>query len=321
MGRTRGVVVMTPLLGLVVVLGRPATKPLDMVPQILGEAGVPTQVVGETQDMAAVVDTTEYVCGSKEMDDYFNEHSGGATERWIDRHRNVWISWASRIAQCDARHTHCVLPAGSVGSIVSQCCDEDSPGYQQCGIYQTACIAAHVASGECKTEDDCDAGCRFFNAVQASCCPHVAKQGTMRLAAQQEQKRIPDGIQLCETELNQAFFDNICGEGSVRAIARDCCGAIGSNVDTCELSNPHPHPHPHPSRSRHPRPRPVQVDRCEALKVKCTDEQIFMQVQDSCCPRPFSPPPPSADLGICSSDEARGTERLAFKRPDAATPK
>ena len=209
-----------------------------------------------------------------------------------------------------------LYPAGSVGSIVSQCCDEDSPGYQQCGVYQTACIAAHVASGECKTEDDCDAGCRFFNAVQASCCPHVKKEGTMRLAAQQEQKRIPDGIQLCETESNQAFFDNICGEGSVRAIARDCCGAIGSNVDTRELSNPHPHPHPSPFR--HPRPRPMQVDRCEALKIKCTDEQIFMQVQDSCCPRPFSPPPPSADLGICSSEDARGTERLAFKRPDAA---
>jgi hypothetical protein len=245
---------MTPLLGLVVVLGRPAAKPLDMVPQVLGDVGVPTQVVGQTQDVAAVVDTAEYMCGSKEMDDYFNEHSGG-----------------------------------SVGSIVSQCCDEDSPGYQQCGVYQTACIAAHVASGECKTEDDCDAGCRFFNAVQASCCPHVKKEGTMRLAAQQEQKRIPDGIQLCETESNQAFFDNICGEGSVRAIARDCCGAIGSNVD-----------------------------RCEALKIKCTDEQIFMQVQDSCCPRPFSPPPPSADLGICSSEDARGTERLAFKKPDAA---
>lgn len=80
---------MTPLLGLVVVLGRPATKPLDMVPQVLGEAGVPTQVVGETQDIAAVVDTSEHMCGSKEMDDYFNEHSGGATERWIDRHRKL----------------------------------------------------------------------------------------------------------------------------------------------------------------------------------------------------------------------------------------
>ena len=42
-------------------LGRPAPKPLDMVPQVLAEAGVPTQVVGETasQDMVAVVDTTE----------------------------------------------------------------------------------------------------------------------------------------------------------------------------------------------------------------------------------------------------------------------
>ena len=64
-------------------LGRPAPKPLDMVPQVLAEAGVPTQVVGETasQDMAAVVDTTEYMCGSKEMDEYFDEHSGGATDR------------------------------------------------------------------------------------------------------------------------------------------------------------------------------------------------------------------------------------------------
>jgi len=238
-------------------LGRPAPKPLDMVPQVQDEAGVPTQVVGETQapqEMAAVVDTTEYMCGSKEMDEYFNEHSGG-----------------------------------SVTSITSQCCDEDSPGYQQCGIYQTACIAAHVASGECETEDDCDAGCRFFNAVQASCCPHVAKKDATSLAAQQEQKRIPDGIQLCETPSNMDFFDNICGSGSVRAIARDCCGAIGSNVD-----------------------------KCAALQIACTDEQIFMQVKDSCCPRPFSPPPPSADLGICSSDEARGTERLAFKRPVVA---
>ena len=121
-------------------------------------------------------------------------------------------------------------------------------------MYQTACIAAHVASGECKSEDDCDAGCRFFNAVQASCCPHVKKEGTMRLAAQQEQKRIPDGIQLCETESNQAFFDNICGEGSVRAIARDCCGAIGSNVETRERSNPHPHPHPSPFTPPAPAP-------------------------------------------------------------------
>jgi hypothetical protein len=62
-------------------LGRPAPKPLDMVPQVQDEAGVPTQVVGETQEMAAVVDTAEYMCGSKEMDDYFNEHSGGATGR------------------------------------------------------------------------------------------------------------------------------------------------------------------------------------------------------------------------------------------------
>ena len=69
-------------------LGRPAPKPLDMVPQVLAEAGVPTQVVGETasQDMAAVVDTTEYMCGSKEMDEYFDEHSGGAT----DRLRKIW---------------------------------------------------------------------------------------------------------------------------------------------------------------------------------------------------------------------------------------
>ena len=65
-------------------LGRPAPKPLDMVPQVQDEAGVPTQVVGETQapqEMAAVVDTTEYMCGSKEMDEYFDEHSGGATVR------------------------------------------------------------------------------------------------------------------------------------------------------------------------------------------------------------------------------------------------
>ena len=62
-------------------LGRPLGKPMDMVPQVQDEAGVPTQVVGETQDMAAVVDTTEYMCGSKAMDDYFNEHSGGATNR------------------------------------------------------------------------------------------------------------------------------------------------------------------------------------------------------------------------------------------------
>ena len=117
----------------------------------------------------------------------------------------------------------------------------------------------------------------------------MAKTDATSLAAQQEQKRIPDGIQLCETPSNMDFFDNICGEGSVRAIARDCCGAIGSNVD-----------------------------KCEALQIACTDEQIFMQVKDSCCPRPFSPPPPSADLGICSSDEARGTERLAFRRPDVA---
>ena len=95
---------MTPLLGLVVVLGRPATKPLDMVPQVLGDVGVPTQVVGQTQDMAAVVDTAESMCGSKEMDDYFNEHSGGATERWLDRHRNVWNSCASHTAPCAARH-------------------------------------------------------------------------------------------------------------------------------------------------------------------------------------------------------------------------
>merc|ERR1740130_674354 len=162
-------------------LGRPLGKPMDMVPQVQDEAGVPTQ------DMAAVVDTTEYMCGSKAMDDYFNEHSGD-----------------------------------SVSSIAAQCCDEESPGYQQCGIYQTACIAAHVASGECKSEDECDAGCRFFNAVQASCCPHVAKKEATSLAAQQEQKRIPDGIQLCETPSNMDFFDTICGEGSVRAIARDC---------------------------------------------------------------------------------------------------
>ena len=68
----------------------------------------------------------------------------------------------------------------------------------------------------------------------------------------------------------------------------------------------------------HLHPRPKQVDKCAALQIACTDEQIFMQVKDSCCPRPFSPPPPSADLGICSSDDARGTERLAFKRPDVA---
>ena len=94
---------MTPLLGLVVVLGRPATKPLDMVPQVLGDVGVPTQVVGQTQDMAAVVDTAESMCGSKEMDDYFNEHSGGATERWLNRHRNVWNGCASHTAPCAAR--------------------------------------------------------------------------------------------------------------------------------------------------------------------------------------------------------------------------
>jgi hypothetical protein len=224
-------------------LGRPAPKPLDMVPQVLAEAGVPTQVVGETasQDMAAVVDTTEYMCGSKEMDEYFDEHSGGATDRlrkrWsVGSHAPHAAPHATRVPWCWVPHNPLsIRPAGSVQSITSQCCDEDSPGYQQCGIYQTACIAAHVASGECKTEDDCAAGCRFFNAVQASCCPHVAKKDATSLNAQQEQKRIPDGIQLCETPSNMDFFDNICGEGSVRAIARDCCGAIGSNVDKCDL--------------------------------------------------------------------------------------
>ena len=57
-------------------LARPTAKPLGMSPQLSGEAGVPTQVVGEIGD-AAVGDTQNYMCGSADMDDYFNSHCNG----------------------------------------------------------------------------------------------------------------------------------------------------------------------------------------------------------------------------------------------------
>ena len=263
---------MTLLLVLGAGLAHPTTRPVGLAPQLQNDANVPTQVIGDTGDMTTGGDVSEFMCGSSEMDSYFNEHCNGA-----------------------------------VGSIVAQCCDEDAPGYQECAIFQGTCISAHVASGECDSEQDCAAGCRFFNAIQASCCARVEKsKKTAALASQEEQKRIPEfgpggePYQLCETESNLGFFENLCGKGSVRKIARDCCGdfAEGWKADQ---------PGPAGSQSA-----------CEEHTKACGDAQIVMQVKDSCCPRPAPPSPPSTDLNaeICGSDEAQGFERLAFKRPD-----
>jgi len=217
--------------------------------------------------------TQNYMCGSADMDDYFNSHCNGA-----------------------------------VGSITASCCDEDAPGYGECAIFQSTCIQAHVSSGECDSETDCSAGCRFFNAIQASCCPHVKKsKKTAALASQQEQKTLPEfgpggePFQLCETESNMGFFESLCGKGSVRQIATKCCGdfAEGWKADQ-----------PGPDSS---------LAACEEAAKNCGDAQVLMQVKDSCCPRPAPPSPPSTELNaeICGEDDAQGFERLAFKRPDA----
>ena len=65
----------------------------------------------------APVDEPKSYCGSPEMDDYFNERSGG-----------------------------------SVAAIVSKCCDEQ-PAPEECDTHRLACINYHVTSGACFDAD------------------------------------------------------------------------------------------------------------------------------------------------------------------------
>ena len=110
------------------------------VPEVTigSEPGVPEVTVG-SNDVAAPPVVTEIasMCGSQEMDDYFNNKCGN-----------------------------------SVASIIAECCDEHMDD-EKCDSFRLACIKGHIEAGECKDPFACDDGCQFYDGVASTCCPHV----------------------------------------------------------------------------------------------------------------------------------------------------
>jgi len=106
------------------------------------------KVIGQEEEKVKLPPGGNF-CGSEDMDKYFNGVCGN-----------------------------------SVAKIATQCCDEN-PAPVSCDAYRTACINAHVERGECDSRTDCEAGCRMFNSVAATCCPHV-KRGNLTSSERRE---------------------------------------------------------------------------------------------------------------------------------------
>lgn len=64
---------------------------------------------------------------------------------------------------------HC---SNAVAKVAEHCCDEFPPS-DKCDEWRMACINTHVKDGRCSDPTDCEPGCRLFNSMTATCCPHV----------------------------------------------------------------------------------------------------------------------------------------------------
>ena len=106
-------------------------------------AAVPEVTIG-SNDATAGLPEASNMCGSPEMDEYFNKKCGN-----------------------------------SVASIIAECCDEHMDD-AKCDSFRMACIKGHIEAGECEDPFDCDDGCQFYDGVASTCCPHVRAR---RLAA------------------------------------------------------------------------------------------------------------------------------------------
>ena len=115
-----------------------ATAPAAATPvNPAADASAPNSEVTTGEATAEAVPGGKTFCGSKEMDDYFNNKCGN-----------------------------------SVASIAAECCDEHADD-AKCDSFRLACIKGHVLSGECVDQEDCEDGCQFYDGITATCCPHV----------------------------------------------------------------------------------------------------------------------------------------------------
>jgi hypothetical protein len=161
-------------------------------------------------------------CGDPSLDIYFNKHCGG-----------------------------------SVAKVAQNCCDEFPPS-DKCDEWRMSCIHQHVKDGRCTDPTDCEPGCRMFNSLSATCCPHVRLKNSSaevelqrlvlaRVPTEGELPAKPDGPALklesappqhptvpygtaedhwCNSASNDALFSNVCGWDSKIGyeVIEQCCG-------------------------------------------------------------------------------------------------
>ena len=148
---------------------------------------------------------------------------------------------------------HC---SNAVAKVAEHCCDEFPPS-DKCDEWRMACINTHVKDGRCSDPTDCEPGCRLFNSMTATCCPHVkqkmrnstslelqslvlldvpddVKQPALTLERKEENPpaqhpTVPYGTaedHWCNSASNDALFSNVCGWDSKIGyeVIGECCG-------------------------------------------------------------------------------------------------
>ncbi len=149
-------------------------------------------------------------CGDPSLDIYFNKHCGHA-----------------------------------VTKVAQNCCD-DFPPSEECDEWRMSCINQHIKEGKCSDVDDCESGCRMFNSLSATCCPHVRQRSAsdaamdklvLKAVPPQEDEppaqhpALPQNWgkdasnQWCNSQANDDFFANVCGwdNKAGHEVASECC--------------------------------------------------------------------------------------------------